>query len=234
MYSGIRVVMAAGLVLIVCLGPAARASDAQGLPGVLEGFFPTQLPPGQTTVLHAGLPGRNEVTMVDIVPAAGITVTSIKRGDVREGATLWEITVDVAKDAAPGPRTISVSGPMVQKTTPRPITIPAHVPTIADMKVVRAQVNQPTLDLQFAMNETPNDIGAAPMVWFFLGCGGEPESGVVKGKFANGVLTASIPNPRTQMKPFAPQPNSHCDLEVRASDSKMADSNTLKTAVDFK
>jgi hypothetical protein len=36
------------------------------------------------------------------------------------------------------------------------------------------------------------------------------------------------------MKPFAPQPNSHCDLEVRASDSKMADSNTLKTAVDFK
>ena len=213
--------------LLVCLGPAARASRAQGLPGVLEGYFPTQLPPGQTTVLHAGLPGRNEVTMVDIVPAAGITVTSIKRGDVREGATLWEITVDVAKDAAPGPRTISVSGPMVQKTTPRPVTI-------ADMKVVRAQVNQATLDLQFAMNETPNDIGAAPMVWFFLGCGGEPESGVVKGKFANGVLTASIPNPRTQMKPFAPQPNSHCDLEVRASDSKMADSNTLKTAVDFK
>ena len=160
--------------LLVCLGPAARASRAQGLPGVLEGFFPTQLPPGQTTVLHAGLPGRNEVTMVDIVPAAGITVTSIKRGDVREGATLWEITVDVAKDAAPGPRTISLSGPMVQKTTPRPITIPAHVPTIADMKVLRAQVNQPTLDLQFAMNETPNDIGAAPMVWFFLGAAASP------------------------------------------------------------
>ena len=234
MYSGTRVVMAAGLTLLACLGPAARASRAQGLPGVLEGIFPTQLPPGQTTVLHAGLPGRNEITTVDIVPAAGITVTSIKRGDVREGATLWEITVDVARDAAPGPRTISVSGPMVQKTTPRPITIPAHVPAIADMKVLKAQVNQPTLDLQFAMTETPNEIGAAPMVWFFLGCGGEPEAGVVKGKFANGVLTASIPNPRTQMKPFAPQPNSHCDLEVRASDSKMADSNTLKTAVDFK
>src|SRR4249920_136340 len=123
MYSGIRVVVAAGLVLIVCLGPAARASDAQGLPGVLEGFFPTQLPPGQTTVLHAGLPGRNEVTAVEIVPAAGVTITNIKRGDTREGATLWDITVDVAKDAAPGARTISVSGPMVQKTTPRPITI---------------------------------------------------------------------------------------------------------------
>ena len=64
--------------------------------------------------------------------------------------------------------------------------------------------------------------------------GGEPEVGVVKGKLANGVVRASIPNPRTQMKPFAPPPNTHCDLVVRASDSKMADSNTLKTAVDFK
>ena len=173
MYSGIRCV-AAGAAVLACLTLAPTRALAQGLPGVLEGVFPTQLPPGQTTVLHAGLPGRNEVTMVDIVPAAGIMVTGITRGDTREGATLWNITVAVAKDAAPGPRTISVSGPMVQKTTPRPIMIPAHVPNIADLKVVKAQVNQPTLDLQFAMNETPNDIGAAPMVWFFLGCGGEP------------------------------------------------------------
>jgi hypothetical protein len=72
------------------------------------------------------------------------------------------------------------------------------------------------------------------MVWFFLGCGGEPESGVVKGKAANGVVTAAIPNPRTQMKPFAPPPSARCDLEIRASDSKMADSNTLKTTVDFR
>jgi len=212
----------------------APPTHAQGLPGVLEGLFPTQLPPGQTTVLHAGLPGRGEVTMVDIQPAAGVTVKSITRGDTREGATLWNITVDVAKDAAPGARTLSVSGPMVQKTTPRPITVPAHAPTIADARVVSAQINQPTLDVQFAMNEMPNDIGAAPMVWFFLGCGGEPESGVLKGKFASGVVHVSIPNPRTQMKPFAGPPNNHCDLEFRASDSKMADSNTLKTTVDFK
>jgi hypothetical protein len=36
------------------------------------------------------------------------------------------------------------------------------------------------------------------------------------------------------MKPFAPQPSARCDLELRASDSKMADSNSIKTAVDFK
>jgi hypothetical protein len=233
MYSGTRFI-AAAVAVLACLAFMPSPTLAQGLPGVLEGIFPTQLPPGQTTVLHAGLPGRNEVTVLDIQPAAGITVKSITRGDTREGATLWNITIDVARDAAPGPRTISVSGPMVQKTTPRPIMIPAHVPTIADAKVVAAQVNRPTLDMQFTMTETPNDIGAAPMVWFFLGCGGEPESGAVKGKFANGVVSASIPNPRTQMKPFAPPPNTHCDLEFRASDSKMADSNTLKTTVDFK
>ncbi len=234
MYSGTRSFIATTLTLLACLAPAARATYAQGLPNVIEGFFPTQLAAGQTNVLHLGIPGRNDITGVEITPSAGITVKNIARGsDVREGSTFWEVTIDVASDAAPGNRTIAATGPMT-RTTPRPIAVYGHLPKISDVKVVAAQVSQPTVQFQFAMNETPNEIGAAPYVWFFLGCGSDPESGVVKGKFANGVVTAAIPNPRTQMKPFAPQPNPRCDLEVRASDSKMADSNTLKTAVDFK
>jgi len=233
MYSGARSFIATTLTLLACLAPAARATYAQGLPNVIEGFFPTQLAAGQTNVLHLGIPGRNDITGVDITPSAGMTVRNIVRGDVREGSTFWDVTIDVASDAAPGNRTIAATGPMT-RTSPRPIAVYGHVPKISDVKVVAAQVSQPTVQFQFAMNETPNDIGAAPYVWFFLGCGSDPESGVVKGKFANGVVTAAIPNPRTQMKPFAPQPNPRCDLEVRASDSKMADSNTLKTAVDFK
>ena len=233
MPSATRYFVATGLTVLACLGPAAPASHAQGLPGVIEGLYPAQLVLGQTTVLHAAIPGRNDITAVDISPAAGITVGSIKRGEVKEGTTWWEISVSVAKDAMPGTRMIVATGPMVH-TAPRPLTIPAHVPTISELKIGSAQVNQPTTDFQFAMTETPNEIGDSPKVWFSLGCGGEPEVGVVKGKLANGVVRASIPNPRTQMKPFAPLPNSHCDLEVRASDSKMADSNTLKTAVDFK
>ena len=221
---------AAALIAVTVRAPAARA---QGLPNVIEGFFPTQLAAGQTNVLHLGVPGRGDVTGVEINPSAGITVKDIKRGDVREGSLFWEVTVDVAGDAAPGNRTI-VAVNQNGRTAPRPIAVYAHVPKISDVKIVSAQVSQPTVQLQFAMSETPNDIGAAPMVWFFLGCGGEPESGVVKGKAANGVVTAAIPNPRTQMKPFAPPPNARCDLEFRASDSKMADSNTIKTAVDFK
>ena len=233
MYSGTRFFIATGLTMLACLAPAARGGYAQGLPNVIEGFFPNQLAAGQSNVLHLGIPGRNEITSIEITPSAGVTVKNIVRGDTREGSTFWEVTLDVAADAAPGNRTIVATGPMT-RTAPRPIAVYGHVPKISDVKVVAAQVNQPTVQLQFAMNETPNDIGAAPYVWFFLGCGSDPESGVVKGKFANGIVTAAIPNPRTQMKPFAPPPNPRCDLEVRASDSKMADSNTLKTAVDFK
>ena len=211
-------------------GPFAHA---QGLPNVIEGFFPTQLAAGQSNVLHLGIPGRGDVTAVEINPAAGITVKDIKRGDVREGSLFWDVTIDVAGDAAPGNRTMVAVNPN-GRTAPRPITVYAHVPAISNPKVVSAAVNQPALQLQFSMTETPNEIGDAPYVWFFLGCGSEPESGVVKGKFANGVVTAAIPNPRTQLKPFAPQPNNRCDLEFRASDSKMADSNTLKTTVDFR
>lgn len=212
---------------------APTAGFAQGLPNVIEGFFPTQLVAGQSNVLHLGIPGRNDVSAVEFEPATGITVKDIKKGDVREGSLFWDVTVDVAPDAAPGNRTIVAVNPM-GRTRPRPITVYNHAPAISNPKVVSAAVNQPTVQLQFAMTETPNDIGDAPLVWFFLGCGGEPESGVLKGKLANGTVTVAIPNPRTQLKPFAPPPNSHCDLEFRASDAKMADSNTLKTTVDFK
>ena len=218
------------VLFVLTTAPNARA---QGLPNVIEGFFPTQLAAGQSNVLHLGIPGRGEVTGVEINPAAGITVKNITRGDVREGSLFWDVTIDVAADAAPGNRTI-VAVNQNGRTAPRPITVYAKVPTISNPKVVSAAVNQPSVQLQFAMTETPNEIGDAPYVWFFLGRGGEPESGVVKGTFANGVVTAAIPNPRTQLKPFAPPPNNRCDLEFRASDSKMADSNTLKTTVDFK
>jgi hypothetical protein len=224
--------VAAGFIVLAALASPPDAL-AQGLPNVIEGFFPTQLVAGQSNVLHLGVPGRGEVTGVEITPSAGITVKDIKRGDVREGSLFWDVTIDVAGDAAPGNRTISAVNPN-GRTAPRPIAVYAKVPTISNPKIVSAAVNQPALQLQFSMSETPNEIGDAPHVWFFLGCGGEPESGVVKGKFANGIVTAAIPNPRTQLKPFAPPPNSRCDLEFRASDSKMADSNTLKTTVDFK
>jgi len=83
----------AGLILLGTIATGHDA-DAQGLPNVIEGFFPTQLAAGQGNVLHLGIPGRGEVTAVEINPAAGITVKDIKRGDVREGSLFWEVTVE--------------------------------------------------------------------------------------------------------------------------------------------
>lgn len=233
MYSAARYFTATTLTVLACLGPAAGVSRAQGLPNVIEGLYPTQLVPGQTTVLHAAVPGRNDITGVEISPAAGVTVAGLTRGEVKEGTTWWEVSIALANDAAPGNRTIVLTGPMV-RTSPRPLAVPAQVPAISNLKVNSAMVNQPASEIQFTMTESPNVIGDAPMVWFSLACGDEPEVGVLKGTFANGVVRTAIPNPRTQMKPFAPPLKTHCELEVRASDSKMADSNTLKTAVDFK
>jgi hypothetical protein len=233
MYSGPRFLIAIGLTVLACLGPAARAGHAQGPQGVVEGLFPLQLPPGQTTVLNAAVPGRNEVTAADIAPATGVTVAGIRKGDVKEGLTWWEISVAVAKDAAPGARTLTLTGPMV-RTTPWTLTIPAHVPTISELKVLAAPMNQSPLDVQFAAADPAGDLGEAPLVTFSLACGGEPEVGAVKGKVANGVVRASIPNPRTMIRPGHDAPTSKCNLQVRASDSNKADSNTLKTAVDFK
>lgn len=220
-----RVVLALSL-----LAPAV--SSAQG-PPVIEGFYPTQLVPGQTVVIHMGINGRQQVTGVEVTPAAGVTVKNIAPNQTRQNNGWWDVTLEVAKEATPGPRTIVATGPML-RTAPRPITVPAHVPAISDLKVTSATVNNPDVELQFAMTESPNEIGDRPAVWFMLYCGGEPEVGLVKGTLANGIVRARIPNPRTQMKPFADPPKNRCDLEVRASDSKLADSNTLTATVDFK
>src|SRR5438045_2202292 len=112
MYSGTRLFIATGLTMLVCLAP--REGYAQGLPNVIEGFFPNQLAAGQSNVLHLGIPGRNEITGIEITPSAGVTVKNIIRGDTREGSTFWEVNIDVAADAAAGNRTIVVTGPMTR------------------------------------------------------------------------------------------------------------------------
>ena len=97
-------------------------------------------------------------------------------------------------------------------------------------------MNQPAVDLQFAALDQGGTFGDSPYVWFTLGCGpGQPELGVVRGKFANGAIRVSIPNPRTVAgRVGAPAAGNHCDLQVRATDSSSTDSNTARTTVDFR
>jgi hypothetical protein len=97
--------------------------------------------------------------------------------------------------------------------------IPDHVPAISDVRVVSATPS--AVDVQFAAADEKSDLGDLPYVWFTIACGGEPSVGVVKGKPMGGTVRASIPRPAAAA----------CDLELRASDSKKIDSNSLETRI---
>jgi hypothetical protein len=235
MYSRARTFILTGCTVLACLGPGAHVGDAQEPQIIIGSYYPTQLVPGQTNVLNVAMGARNPVQSIEITPSTGIMVTGTKQRDLHQGAIWWEFTIAVAKDAAPGPRTLVAVQP-TGRTAPVTLMIPNHLPVISDLRILSAQMNQPTVDLQFAAVDQGGTFGNSPYVWFVLGCGpGQPETGVVRGKFDNGAIRVSIPNPRTLGgRGGAPAAGNHCDLQVRATDSSGTDSNTSKTTVDFR
>ncbi len=235
MRSRTRTCIVAAWTVLAFLGAAAHVGYAQPVQGVIGSVYPTQLIPGQTTVLHVALGRNNPVQSIEITPSAGIMVTGTASRDLNQGSVWWEFTLLVAKDAAPGPRTL-VAVQQTGRTAPVTLTIPNHVPSISNLRVLSAQVNQPMADVQFAAVDQGGTFGESPYVWFLLSCGpGQPEAGVVTGKFSNGTIRVSIPNPRTLAgHAGAPAAGNHCDLQVRATDSSGTDSNTATDAFDFK
>ena len=236
MYSGTRSFIVIGFTFLACLGPGAHFSEAQQIK--IEGVFPRHLPRGQATVINVAVPSRDAIQAAEISPPAGVKVSGIKLGHGMQGAITWsELTIDVAKDAAPGDRTLVLQMPM-GRTIPVTITIPSHVPSISELRILSAQSNQPTLELQFAAVDGAADLGDSPYVWFTIGCGGETVPGVVHGKVTardkgNGVVRAIVPNPRTPAGGGSSAAGK-CDLQVRVTDSGGIESNTLRTTVDFK
>src|SRR6266850_695948 len=214
MYSGTRSCMIIGFTLLVCLGPGVNSSEAQQIR--IEGVFPRQLPRGQATVINVAVPSRDAIQSAEISPSAGVKVSGIKPGRNFQGALTWsELTIDVAKDAAPGDRTLAVLLP-TGPTVPVTITIPSHVPSISELRILSAQSNQPALELQFAVVDASADLGDSPYVWFSIGCGGERQPGVAHGKMTapdkgSGVVRASVPHLRT---PAGTPANGQCDLQV--------------------
>jgi hypothetical protein len=222
--------------VLFAVGPGARISGAQRPPGpgVIGSYFPTQLIAGQTTVLHVALVRNNPVRSLEIAPSQGIKVTKTTSRDLNQGSVWWEFTIEVAKDAAPGPRTL-VAVQQNGRTAPVTLTIPDHVPGISNLKVLSAKPAQETIELQFTAADQGGQFDVAPYVWFLLACGpGQPESGVIRGTFARGTVRASIPNPKTlKVRAGAPSKGDHCELNVRATDSSGVDSNTSTVAFDF-
>jgi hypothetical protein len=236
MHPTARFVIVTASALLIALGPGSRTGRAQqpAGPPFQGSVFPTQLNPGQTNVVHVALPRNNPVLRLEITPSQGIAVTKTTSRDLNQGSVWWEFTIEVAKEAAPGPRML-VAVQQNGRTPPVTLTIPDHVPSISNLRIVSARPAQEMIELQFAAADTGGSFSATPYVWFLLACGpGQPETGVVRGTFAGGTVRASIPNPKTlKVRAGAPAKGDRCELNVRATDSSGVDSNTSTAMFDF-
>jgi hypothetical protein len=185
-------------------------------------------------VLNVAVPSRDVVLGAEIVPPAnGVKVAAFKgtSSESEQAIGWWEITVEVAKDAAPGDRSLVLVMKM-GRAAPTTITVPTHLPAISDLKVMPQQTNQATFEVMFAAADTARDLGESPYVWFWGDCGSEPVVGAVRGKVNAGVVRAILPHLRRAAVAGTPVTGT-CDLRVRLTDSPGIESNTLKSSIEF-
>lgn len=200
----------------------------------VETVYPRHVARGQSTVLNVAVPSRDIVLAAEISPSTGVTVSSLKgtSSESEQAIGWWEVTLDVAKDAAPGDRSLILVMKTMGRAAPTTISIPTHLPTISDLKVP-PQSNQATFDVTFAVADTARDLGDAPYVWFMADCGvEEPIAGAVRGKVNGGIVRAVFPHLRRAAVAGTPA-TGKCDFQVRLTDSSGIESNTLKSSVEF-
>jgi hypothetical protein len=220
-------------VLFFLLSVVAVVGQGTPQPQVrVETIYPRHVARGQTTVINVAIPSRDTVQAAEISPSTGVTVAGIKgtSSESEQAIGWWEITLNVAKDASPGDRSLVLTMKM-GPAAPATISVPTHVPTISDLKIVAPQPKQPTFEVLFAAADTARDLGDSPYVWFMADCGGEPIAGAVRGKVNAGAVRAVLPN--LHQAGGGSAANATCDLQVRITDSTGIDSNTLRSAVAF-
>jgi hypothetical protein len=233
MWPGTRSFVALGCAVAAYVGPSTSAAQAQQLR--IENVYPRQLPPGETAVINVVIATRDDIQSVEISPSHGVTVSAITRGETFQGALTWSsITIDVAKDAMPGERSLVVQLP-AGRTAPTALTVPSHVPRIANLRVVAVRPNPQALHLEMAATDPSADLGDAPHVWFMMACGDMPLPGVVRGTVmrradSGSLVNAVLPVPPSRTSTPAA---SKCDLQLRVADAPGHESNTLRTTVDL-
>ena len=196
----------------------------------IETVYPRHVARGHTTVINVAVPSRDLVQAAEILPpAGGVTVAGLKGAgsETEQAIGWWEVTLNVATDASPGDRSLVLVMRM-GRTAPTTISVPTHVPTISDLRIMPPQTNQPT-ELRLAAVDAAGDLGESPYVWFSVGCDREPlVVGAVRGTVTADVIRAVLPDLRNANGGRTSAGS--CELQVRVTDSTGIDSNTLKTA----
>jgi hypothetical protein len=206
------------------LGAVSLFAQAAQQPSIRpETFYPRHAGRGQATVISVAVPSPAPVKSAEVSPPDGVTVAGIKGtgSGSEQNIGWWEISLDVAKDAMPGDRSLVL---VLERgrTMPITVTIPSHVPTISNLRVGAPQPNQSTVELQVAAADAGGDLGESPYVWFTADCGDEPVVGALPGKVSTGTVRVALP-----------RLSGKCDLQVHVTDATGIESNTLKTALEF-
>jgi len=195
----------------------------------VETLYPRYAGAGRTTVINVAVPRGNEVQSAEISPPSGITIAGITGKAASDQAIgWWEVTLEVAKDATPGDRSLVL---VLQnaRTAPVTISVPTHIPAISDLRIT-PQPNQRGLELQLAAEDVAGDLGDSPYVWFYADCGGEPIVGALPAKVNARIVRALFPDLRSAAPDNAPA-NASCSLQVRLTDKAGIESNTVKTTL---
>jgi len=198
----------------------------------VETFYLRHAGVGRTTVINVAVPRGNEVQSAELSPPSGVTVAGITGKAASDQAIgWWELTLDVAKDATPGDRSLVLvlrNG----RTAPVTISVPTHIPAISDLRIT-PQSNQRGLELQLSADDAAGDLGEAPYLWFYADCGGEPIVGAVPGKVNARLVRVPFPDLRSAAPDSVPA-SARCSLQVRLTDMTGIESNTLKTTLELR
>ena len=225
-----RVCALAGVVFFL---PPVVSLLAQGAQQIsVETFYPRYAAAGRTTVINVAVPRGNEVQSAEVLPPSGVTIAGITGKAASDQAIgWWEVTLDVAKDATPGDRSL-VLVLRNARTAPVTISVPTHIPVISDLRIT-PQSNQRGLEVQLAAEDVAGDLGESPYVWFYADCGVEPIVGALPAKVNARIVRALFPDLRSAVPDNAPA-NAKCSLQVRVTDKTGIESNTLKTTLELR
>ena len=226
-----RVCALAGVAFFLLPVVAVLGQGAQQIS--VETFYPRHAGAGGTTVINVAVPRGNEVQSAEISPPSGVTVAGItgNAGATDQAIGWWELTLDVAKDATPGDRSLVLvlrNG----RTAPVTISVSTHIPAISDLRIT-PQSTQRGLELQLSADDAAGDLGESPYLWFYADCGGEPIVGALPGKVNARIVRALFPDLRSAAPDNAPT-NARCSFQVRLTDKNGIESNTLKTTLELR
>jgi len=226
-----RVCALAGIVFFLLPVVSVLGQGAQQIS--VETFYPRHAGAGRTTVINVAVPRNNEVQSAEISPPSGVTVAGITGKAASDQAIgWWELTLDVAKDATPGDRSL-VLVLRNARTAPVTISVPTHIPAISNLQIT-PQSNQRGLELQLSADDAAGDLGESPYVWFYAECGGgEPIVGALPGKVNARIVRALFPDLRSTAPDSAPA-NARCSLQVWLTDKTGIESNSLKTTLELR